>query len=342
MVASGPFTESLTGEANFGGRTYILFNLKRHQQNLMNSPQRQTRTHLIALFQEQGLHPRGDLGQNFLIDLNLLELIVQEARLGPDDVVLEVGAGTGGLTTYLSAAAAVVSVEFDSNMYALACQAVAGRDNVTMLHCDALKSKNQLAPVVMDALRRELAVDPKRRLKLVANLPYNIGTPVIANLIASDLPWELMVVTIQWELAERMLAKPRTGDYSALTVFLQAHCHLKMIRKLGPSVFWPKPTIDSAIVRIDPKPELSSRIVNRGEFQTFLRDIFTQRRKLLRGVVTNLFKPRLSKPQVDAVLESMKFPADTRAEELDVGQLIELSNRLQRCVSDETLSVENV
>jgi 16S rRNA (adenine1518-N6/adenine1519-N6)-dimethyltransferase len=304
----------------------------------MNSPQRQTRTHLISLFQELGLHPRGDLGQNFLIDLNLIELIVHEARLGPDDVVLEVGAGTGGLTTYLSAAAAVVSVEYDSNMYALACQAVAGRNNVTMLHTDALKSKNQIAPVVMDAVRRELAVDPKRRLKLIANLPYSIGTSVIANLIASDLPWELMVVTIQWELAERMLAKPKTGDYSALSVFLQAHCHLKMLRKLGPSVFWPKPTIDSAIVRIDPKIESSSKIVDRAEFQHFLRDIFTQRRKLLRGVVVNLYKQRLSKEQVDSVLDSMQFPRDTRAEELEVGQLMELSNRLQRCLQGETLT----
>ncbi len=305
----------------------------------MNSPQRQTRTHLISLFQELGLHPRGDLGQNFLIDLNLIEMIVQEARLGPDDVVLEVGAGTGGLTTYLSAAAAVISVEYDSNMYGLACRAVEGRDNVTLLHTDALKSKNQLAPVVMEAIRKALAVDPRRRLKLVANLPYSIGTAVIANLLASDLPWELMVVTIQWELAERMLAKPRTGDYSALSVFLQSQCHLKLLRKLGPSVFWPQPTIDSAILRIEPNLESASRIVNRGEFQLFLRDVFTQRRKLLRGVVVNLFKSRLSKPQVDQVLESMQFPPDTRAEELSVDRLVELSNRLQRSVEQERLTM---
>ena len=304
----------------------------------MNSPQRQTRTHLISLFQELGLHPRGDLGQNFLIDLNLLEMIVQEARLGPDDVVLEVGAGTGGLTTYLSAAAAVVSVEYDTNMYGLACRAIEGRDNVTLINTDALKSKNQIAPVVMDAVRRELSVDPKRRLKLVANLPYSIGTSVIANLIASDLPWELMVVTIQWELAERMLAKPKTGDYSPLSVFLQSQCDLKLLRKLGPSVFWPRPTIDSAIVRIDPNLEARAKIVDRNEFQLFLRDIFTQRRKHLRGVVVNLYKQRLSKQQIEGVLESLQLPPETRAEELTVGQLVELSNRLQRCIQGETLT----
>lgn len=303
----------------------------------MSSPQRQTRTHLISLFDELGLHPRGDLGQNFLIDLNLIEMIVQEARLGPDDVVLEVGAGTGGLTTYLSAAAAVVSVEYDSNMYALACRAVADRPNVTLLNTDALKSKNQIAPVVMDAVRRELAVNPQRRLKLIANLPYNIGTAVIANIIASDLPWELMVVTIQWELAERMVGKPRTGDYSALTVYLQAQCQLKLLRKLGPSVFWPKPLIDSAIVRIDRDAAAQDRIVDRAAFQLFLRDIFTQRRKLLRGVLVNLFKRELSKEQIDSALQSMKLPPDARAEELDVGQLVELSNQLQRYRQGETL-----
>ena len=111
-----------------------------------------------------------------------------------------------------------------------------------------------------------------------------------------------------------------------------------MLRKLPPSVFWPRPTIDSAIVRIDPNLEKSSKIVNRGEFQVFLRDIFTQRRKVLRGVVVNLFKERLSKPEIDSVLESMKFPPDTRAEELDVDQLVELSNRLQRRVQGETLA----
>ena len=295
----------------------------------MNSPKRQTRTHLVSLFQQQGLYPRSDLGQNFLIDLNLLELVVTEAYLGPDDVVLEVGAGTGSLTMYLSAAAAVVSVEYDTNMYALAQQAVEGRDNVTLLNCDALKSKSQIAPVVMEAVRRELAVDPKRRLKLVANLPYHIATPLIANLIASDLPWELMVVTIQWELAERMLAKPRTGDYSALSVFLQAQCHLKTVRKLGPTVFWPPPSVDSAIVKIEPNVEAAARIVNRAAFQSFVRDLFTQRRKLLRSVVANLFKASLSKAQVDSILTAMCLTEGARAEELSVEQLVDLSNRLQ-------------
>jgi 16S rRNA (adenine1518-N6/adenine1519-N6)-dimethyltransferase len=304
----------------------------------MNSPLRQTRSHLMALFQQEGLHPRGDLGQNFLIDLNLLESIVSEAELGFEDVVLEVGAGTGGLTTFLAAeAGAVVSVEFDPNMYRLANEAVSHLPDVTLLNCDALKSKHQLNPLIIEAVSRELAAEPGRRLKLVANLPYHIGTPVIANLLASNFPVERMVVTIQFELAQRLMARPHTSDYSALSVFLQSQCRIKLVHKLGPSVFWPRPDVDSAIVRIDPDPVASARIHDRGEFQVFLRDLFTQRRKVLRGVLAQNFKGRLTKPAIDAILAELQLTGEMRAEELDVDQLVALSNRLHQSLDRGTL-----
>lgn len=304
----------------------------------MNSPLRQTRSHLIALFQQEGLHPRGDLGQNFLIDLNLLESIVAEADLSVDDVVLEIGAGTGGLTTFLAAeAGAVVSVEYDPNMYRLAGEAVSRLPDVTLLNCDALKSKHQLNPLIITEIDRELAAEPGRRLKLVANLPYHVGTPIIANLLALDYPLDRMVVTIQYELAQRLCAKPHTSDYSALSVFLQAQCRIKIIHKLGPSVFWPRPDVDSAIVRIDPDPVLRSKIVDRHAMQIFLRDLFTQRRKLLRGVLAQNYKGRLTKPVIDAILAELQLPAEARAEELEVDQLVALSNRLQQALVSPTV-----
>ena len=292
----------------------------------------------MALFQQEGLHPRGDLGQNFLIDLNLLESIVAEADLGPDDVVLEVGAGTGGLTAFLAAeAGAVVSVEYDPNMYRLALETVSHLPDVTLLNCDALKSKHQFNPLILAEVDRELAAEPGRRLKLVANLPYHIGTPVIANLLASDYPVERMVVTIQYELAQRLSARPHTSDYSALSVFVQAQSRIKIVHKLNPSVFWPRPDVDSAIVRIDPDPVARARIHDLAAFQIFLRDLFTQRRKVLRGVLTQNFKGRLAKAEIEAVMAELQLSTDSRAEELEVEQLVALSNRLQQLVSQATL-----
>ncbi|MCX7394856.1 MAG: 16S rRNA (adenine(1518)-N(6)/adenine(1519)-N(6))-dimethyltransferase RsmA [Planctomycetales bacterium] len=297
----------------------------------MHSPLRQTRTHLMALFEQQGLHPRHDLGQNFLIDLNLLESIVTEADLGPDDVVLEIGSGTGGLTTFLAAeAGSVVSVEFDPKMFRFAHEATSHLPDVTLLNCDALKNKNQLNPLVVEAITAQLSAAPDRRLKLVANLPYHVGTPILANLLASDFPLTRMVVTIQFELAQRLNAKPRTPEYSALSVYFQAQCQVTLVHKLGPNVFWPRPKVDSAIVRIEPNPDARARIHDRAAFQSFLRDIFTQRRKMLGGVLAQLYRKSMSKSEINELFEELNLPVDARAEALEVSQLVELSNRLHR------------
>lgn len=307
----------------------------------MHFPIRQTRKHLMDLFEQQGLHPRGDLGQNFLIDLNLLESIVTEADLQPHDVVLEVGAGTGGLTTFLSAeAGAVVSVEYDPNMYRLTNEVTSHLPDLTLLNCDALKNKNQLNPLVTDAVSAYLAVDPERRLKLVANLPYHIGTPVIANLLASDFPWSRMVVTIQYELAQRLNAKPGTSDYGALSVFVQAQCKVTIVHKLPPSVFWPRPKVDSAIVRIDPDPVAAALIRDRAALHVFLRGAFGQRRKVLGGVLAQMYKGRITKSAIGELFQELKLPPDARAEALEVAQLVELSNRLLRLVEVTTLTDE--
>lgn len=201
----------------------------------MNQVVRQTRTHIGELLAHHGLTPRHDLGQNFLIDLNLLEFLVAQAELGPDDLVLEVGSGTGSLTACLAAqAGAVISVEVDSRMQQLTAEAVAGFANVTLIGSDVLKNKNHFSPAVLEAIERglggaqapsppaplplgergdEATREPRRQLKLVANLPYGVATPVISNLLASEYPWERMVVTIQYELAQRMAAKQGTSNY---------------------------------------------------------------------------------------------------------------------------------
>ena len=162
-------------------------------------------------------------------------------------------------------------MEYDPLMARLTAAAVAGCDNVKLLYQDVLRNKNHLAEEVLERLRVEglglrvetaeneatasdpqpSTLDPQPCLKLVANLPYHVATPVISNLIATELPWSRMVVTIQLELAERMAAEPGTADYSALSVWLQSQCRIEILRRLPPTVFWPRPKVDSAIVRID-------------------------------------------------------------------------------------------
>ena len=299
----------------------------------MHEALRQTRSYLMELFEQHGFHPRTDLGQNFLIDLNIVDFIVREANLDENDVVLEIGAGTGGMSTFLAQqAAAVVSVEIDQRMYELAHEVVGHLDNVTLLNCDALKNKNTISPEVLSVVQERLDAAPNRRLKLVANLPYNVATPVISNLVATDLPWERMVVTIQLELAERMTARPGSSDYGALSVWLQSQCRVKLIKRLPPNVFWPRPKVNSAIVKIQQDPARRARIVDREFYQDFLRRLFHLRRKFLRTVLAGMYRKQLTKPQIDAVLTEMELTADTRAERLEPAQLIDLANRLHAAV----------
>ncbi|RMG40248.1 MAG: ribosomal RNA small subunit methyltransferase A [Planctomycetota bacterium] len=301
----------------------------------MKPPPRQTRRRLMEMFQALGLHPRTDLGQNFLIDLNLLEYIVAQADLQAEDVALEVGAGTGSLTALLAQHAGhVVSIEVDPRMYALARAAVAEYANVTLLNCDALKSKNRFAPEVLAAIEAALAGVGSQSLKLVANLPYNIATPVVSNLVATDLCWKRMVVTVQWELALRMAAPPGDPHYGALAVWLQSQARVEILKKLSPKVFWPRPKVESAIVRIDPDPEAAARIADRAFFHDFVRRLFIHRRKFLRSVLGSMFRKQLGKAAVDALLTELNIPPEKRADMLSIEELIALSNRFHSALAD--------
>lgn len=308
----------------------------------MNEAERQTRSHLTKLFATYGFQPRGDLGQNFLIDLNIVRYVADQALIGPDDIVLEVGTGTGGLTTFLaSEAAAVVTVEYDRNVFGLARQTLAGLSNVTLINADALKNKNRINPEVLAVVEAKLREDADRKLKLVANLPYNVATPLISNLVASDLPWVAMVVTIQLELALRMTARPKHArNYGALAVWLQSQCRLKLLKRLGPQVFWPRPKVDSAIVSILPAPTRRALIADRAFFHEFIRHIFTQRRKHLRVVLHSIYKDRLDRGAIDNVFAELGLPADARAEQLEVETLVDLGNRVFRTLMPPKQSPE--
>lgn len=298
------------------------------------SSRSQTLSFLMRRFDEAGIHPRTRLGQNFLIDLNLQQILVDNARLGPLDVVLEVGTGTGSLTALLAAqAAAVVTVELDRNLFRLAGEELHGLENVTLLELDVLKNKNRLHPAVLDAIGEQLAAAPGRQLKLVANLPFNVATPLLSNLLATDRPPRTMTVTIQKELADRMVARPGTKDYGSLSIWLQSQCRVQIVRLMPPTVFWPRPKVTSAIIHVVLDDALRARIPDREFFHGFIRAMFFHRRKFLRSELFSAFKNRLTKPEVDEILDRLGLDPTTRAEQLGVDAMLALAELVRAEVS---------
>ena len=288
-------------------------------------PPRQTLSFLMRRFEEAGIRPHNKFGQNFLIDLNLLHLLFDSAAVGPNDVVLEVGTGTGSLTTLLAQkAAAVVTVEVDPCMFQLAAEELHRFGNITMLQLDALKNKNHISPMVLDAVRAQLAAAPGRRFKLVANLPYNIATPILGNLLSEESPPQTMTATIQKELGERIVARPGTKDYSALSIWIQAQCRVEILRILPPEAFWPRPKVSSAFIQITLDEDRRARIPDRKFFHEFIRAMFFHRRKFLRSQLFSAVKDKLGKPEVDAILARLNLSGSIRAEQLDVDAMLAL------------------
>ena len=307
---------------------------------LQNAHSKQTLSFLLRRFQQAGIVPRTDLGQNFLIDLNLQRLLLETARIGPDDVVLEVGTGTGGLTLQMAPlAAAVVSVEVDRDLHQLAGEELFHFANVTLLHTDVLKNKNRIEPAVLEAVQRQLDVAPQRRLKLVANLPYNVATPLISNLLALDRPPETMTVTVQKEVADRIVARPGVKDYGGLAIWIQSQCRAEIVRVLPPSVFWPRPKVSSAFVQIalderlrQRHPTLFGKPADRAFFHGFVRAMFMHRRKVLRSELLSARK-ELTKARVDELLAGLGLSPTVRAERLGPQEMLRLcaAVRLLEC-----------
>ncbi len=296
-----------------------------------SSTNRQTYSFLSQRFKEAGIEPRKKLGQNFLIDLNLIDLLYRSSKPGPNDVILEVGTGTGSLTARLAPeVAGIVTVELDPQLFQLASEELYELDNVVMLHQDALHNKNQFHPAVLEAIAKKLdEVGPEAQFKLVANLPYNVATPIISNLLKLDHPPVSMTVTIQKELGERIVARQSTKDYNALSIWIQSQCRAKIVRIMPPSVFWPRPKVESAIVQIDLVKGRRSRIRDLKFFHEFVRSMFFHRRKYLRSVLISAVKGKLEKSDVDWILKRLDLDPTLRAENLHVEMMIRLAETVR-------------
>ncbi|MEC9092158.1 MAG: 16S rRNA (adenine(1518)-N(6)/adenine(1519)-N(6))-dimethyltransferase RsmA [Planctomycetota bacterium] len=287
---------------------------------------KQTVSFLTQRFREVGLQPDSRHGQNFLIDMNLINLLVDSAKIDQNDLVLEIGTGTGSLTSLIAARAGhVITVEIDAHLHQLAREELEEFDNITMLQQDALRNKNNFSKVLLETIKAEFSKLENGNFKLVANLPYNVATPVISNLLLTDTLPASLTVTIQKELADRIVAKPRTKDYSALSIWMQSLCDCQIVRVMAPSVFWPRPKVHSAIIHLEHSLEKRALISDVQFYHGFVRALFFHRRKFLRSVAISAFKGKLQKFDIDEVIEKLGHGPQARAEELQVEQIRELA-----------------
>jgi 16S rRNA (adenine1518-N6/adenine1519-N6)-dimethyltransferase len=245
----------------------------------------QTKTEIQRLLAGAGVEPNKRLGQHFLIDLNLMEFLLKNAGITENDVVFEVGTGTGSLTGELiKRAGKVVAAECDEVLGPMTEQLYQDNDNFEIVISDVLENKNTINHDVTAKLRK--AQDELGgRILLVANLPYNAGSSVMLNLLDGTVVADAMVVTVQKEVADRMAARPGSDDYGILSIYLSAMGECKFLRKLSPKVFWPEPQVESAMVRFDRDPAKVQLIHNVPLFKETVNLFMNHRRKMMRACV---------------------------------------------------------
>jgi len=285
----------------------------------------QTKRVIRTLLESVGASPKKRFGQCFLIDRNLMDKLVDSAELRPTDVVLEVGGGTGSLTAILAARCGrVVSVEIDREVASVARESLAEFANIVLLEEDALESKSSLNPIVVRQL--ELARGAiSGELKLVANLPYDIATPLVVNLLVSDLPITRLCFTVQAEVADRFLAVTGTHDYGPVSILTQLLATGRRICKLPPQAFWPAPKVHSAMLRLDVHPQADWNRLEVAVFAAFVHRFFQFRRKTIAHIAKML---ELSEP-VLAALTGLGVSPTARPENISPQQWLSLFRACQ-------------
>lgn len=259
-------------------------------------------------------------GQNFLIDTGVLERIVKASGITGEDCVLEIGPGLGTMTQYLAEAAGeIVAVEIDKALMPILQDTLSAYDNVTLINGDILKT---------DIRRIAEERNGGRPMKVVANLPYYITTPIIMKLFESHVPLKSITVMVQREVAERMQAGPGTKDYGALSLAVQYYAKPEIVANVPPNCFIPRPAVGSAVIRLTRYEEAPVRVEDEGKMFALIRASFNQRRKTLVNGLSNAAGLNLSKERVARVLEQMGLAADVRGERLNLEQFALLSDLL--------------
>jgi len=265
----------------------------------------QTLSDIKRLLASQNVFPKKRFGQNFLHDHNQLDKILDAAGIGAGDHVVEVGPGTGALTCrLLHAGATVIAVEIDNDMSAILRNEFAAHDGFSLIHADVLAGKHAINPALIEAVGDE-------PFKLVANLPYNVASSLMINLLRQCPAMTDMVVMVQKEVADRMAAKHGGKDYGPISIMVQSVCSVKRIATLAPGCFWPPPSIDSAVVKLSRLAEPLTGDL--GSLSEMCQTLFQKRRKQLGAI---LGRDRSWPEGVTPIM---------RPEQLSIGQIIALS-----------------
>ena len=257
-------------------------------------------------------------GQNFLIDEHVLEKIISAAGIGPDDFVVEIGPGIGTMTQYLAhAARGVAAVEIDKALIPILQDTLSAYDNVTVINEDVLK---------VDLKELAEKMNEGRPVKVVANLPYYITTPIIMGLFESHVPVESITVMVQKEVAERMQAGPGTKDYGALSLAVQYYADPYIVANVPPNCFMPRPNVGSAVIRLQVHKNPDIRVKDESLMFRIIRASFNQRRKTLQNSLSHDPQLGISKEVVARILEEMGLSATIRGEALSLQQFAQFSD----------------
>lgn len=257
-------------------------------------------------------------GQNFLIDEHVLEKIISAAGIGPDDFVVEIGPGIGTMTQYLAhAARGVAAVEIDKALIPILQDTLSAYDNVTVINEDVLK---------VDLKELAEKMNGGRPVKVVANLPYYITTPIIMGLFESYVPVESITVMVQKEVAERMQAGPGTKDYGALSLAVQYYAEPYIVANVPPNCFMPRPNVGSAVIRLQVHENPDIKVQDEGLMFRIIRASFNQRRKTLQNSISHDPQLGISKEVVAKILEEMGLSATIRGEALSLQQFAKFSD----------------
>lgn len=259
------------------------------------------------------------LGQNFIIDVNILRNILQVAGVTEEVGVIEIGPGMGALTEQLAISADhVLALEIDQRLKPVLDETLADYDNISVVFEDVLKSD-------LSALIEE-HFNSNQRIKLVANLPYYVTTPIIMQLLMTDLPLESITVMIQKEVAERMAAKPNSKSYGSLSIVIQYYTEAVTAKIVPRTVFMPQPNVDSAVLHLTYRTSPPVVVNDEEFFFDLVRASFGQRRKTLRNNLKRYFKDRYDNETIEAKLNQANIDGQRRAESLSIEEFAQLAN----------------